>query len=55
MDLGTFAEVRPKARSLPISTGRVMNFIKLTCVDDIDDRIRGWLTEAYNAAASEDD
>jgi hypothetical protein len=43
------------ARSLPISTGRVMNFFKLTCVDDIDDRIRDWLTEAYDAAASEDD
>jgi len=43
------------ARSIPLSTGRVMNFIKLTCVEDIDDRIRGWLTEAYDAAASEDD
>jgi hypothetical protein len=43
------------ARSLPISTGRVVNFVKLTCVDDIDDQVRGWLTEAYDAAASEDD
>jgi hypothetical protein len=35
-----FAEVRPKARSLSLGAGRVVNFIKLTCVDDIDDRVR---------------
>jgi hypothetical protein len=43
------------ARSWPMPAGRTVNFIKLTCVDDIDDQLRGWLTEAYDAAAAEDD
>jgi len=37
-------------RSTRISADRVVNFIKLTRVDAIDDRIRAWLTQAYDFA-----
>ena len=66
----TFAEVRPKARSLtvwlflsrPLDDARVSrsfkigaeryaHVVKLTEVAEVDDRLRGWLTEAYDGAA----
>ena len=42
------------ARVEPVSTGRVWNYLKLTRVEDVDDRFRAWLTEAYDAASLED-
>jgi Domain of unknown function (DUF5655) len=65
----TFAEVRPKARSLqlwlflsrPVDGNRISkrmqvagerfwHVVKLTEVADVDDQVRGWLTEAYDDA-----
>jgi hypothetical protein len=37
-------------RAEPVSGGRVWHYLKLTGVDDVDDRVRDWLTEAYFAA-----
>jgi hypothetical protein len=42
------------ARSEPLSGGRVVNYLKLTRVEDVDEQIRVWLTEAYDAASLED-
>jgi hypothetical protein len=33
----------------PVGGGRTWYSIRLTGADDVDDRVRGWLTEAYNA------
>jgi Domain of unknown function (DUF5655) len=38
------------ARALPVSGGRVWNVVKLTGVDDVDDEVLDWLTEAYHLA-----
>ena len=65
----TFAEVRPKARSLNlylflprpidddrvtrrirVSAERTVHVFKLTGVGEVDDQLRAWLTEAYDAA-----
>jgi hypothetical protein len=65
----TFAEVRPKARSLtvwlmlsrPLDDARVSrreriaaqryaHVVKLTDAREVDDQLRGWLTEAYEDA-----
>jgi hypothetical protein len=65
----TFAEVRPKARSLtlwlmlprPLDDARVSrreriaaqrfaHVVKLTDVREVDDQLRGWLSEAYDDA-----
>ncbi len=35
-----------------LSADRVVNRVRLTCVDDVDDRVRGWLSEAWFAAAA---
>ncbi len=37
-------------RTLRLPAGRVVNVVRLTCVDDVDDQVRDWLTEAYDAA-----
>ena len=42
------------ARIEPLSTGRVVNYLKVTRVEDVDERLRAWLTEAYDAASLED-
>ena len=39
------------ARVLPPIGDRFVHVIKLTGVDDFDDQIRDWLTEAYDAAS----
>lgn len=39
------------SRTLRISSERVAHFIKLTSVNDVDDQLRDWLTEAYDAAS----
>jgi hypothetical protein len=39
------------ARVVRISADRVVNFLRLTRVDEVDDEVRDWLTEAYDAAA----
>jgi hypothetical protein len=36
---------------LPPIGDRFVHVIKLTGVDDFDDQIRDWLTEAYDAAS----
>jgi hypothetical protein len=38
------------ARSLRLSSLRVVNEIKLRSVDEVDEQLREWLTEAYDAA-----
>lgn len=38
------------SRTLRASAGRTIHVIRLTAVADIDDQLRGWLTEAYDAA-----
>ncbi len=38
------------ARSLPVSAQRVANEVKLRSVADVDDQLRGWLAEAFDAA-----
>ncbi len=38
------------ARSLPLSAQRVVNEVKLRNVADVDDQLRGWLAEAFDAA-----
>ena len=42
------------ARIEPLTTGRVVNYLKVTRVEDVDERLRAWLTEAYDAASLED-
>ena len=37
-------------RRFPMSGGRVMNVVKLTSVDDVDDEVLDWLAEAYHLA-----
>ena len=36
------------ARTLPTAADRVVHMIKLTDVDQVDDRLREWMTEAYD-------
>jgi hypothetical protein len=38
------------ARTIRLTADRVVNVVKLTCVDDVDDQVRDWLTKAYDAA-----
>ncbi|MGH3712062.1 MAG: DUF5655 domain-containing protein [Micromonosporaceae bacterium] len=38
------------ARVLPVSAGRLVHTVKLTSLDEYDDQLREWLTEAYDAA-----
>jgi hypothetical protein len=38
------------ARRIPLAGGRVVHVVKLTGLDDADDQVRDWLTEAYHAA-----
>lgn len=38
------------ARTVGVSADRVVHVIKLTRVEDVDQQLRGWLTEAYDAA-----
>jgi hypothetical protein len=38
------------SRAMRISANRTANIVKLTHVDDIDDEVRAWLAEAYDAA-----
>jgi hypothetical protein len=45
------AIVTPRAmRSARISGGRTVLDLRLASVDDVDDELRNWLTEAYDAA-----
>jgi hypothetical protein len=45
------AIVTPRAmRSERISGGRTVLDLRLASVDDVDDELRNWLTEAYDAA-----
>ena len=37
------------ARSLRLSSERFMNEIKLRTVDDVDEQVREWLTEAFDS------
>jgi hypothetical protein len=37
-------------RRIPASADRIVHDVRLTAVDQIDDMIRGWLAEAYDAA-----
>lgn len=37
------------ARIMPGGAGRTWHFLKFTGVTDVDDQVRGWLTEAYEA------
>jgi predicted transport protein len=36
-------------RTVPGIAGRTWHFLKLTGVADVDDDVRGWLTDAYDA------
>jgi len=36
------------ARTLPAAADRVVHMINLTSVDQVDDQLRDWLTEAYD-------
>jgi hypothetical protein len=38
------------ARRIGVSADRTVHVVKLAAVADVDDEIRGWLTEAYAAA-----
>ena len=38
------------SRPIQIGADRVAHFIKLTGVDQVDDQVRDWLTEAYDMA-----
>ena len=38
------------ARTLRIAGDRAVHILKLTSVDDVDDQLLDWLTEAYDAA-----
>lgn len=38
------------ARTLRISAARVVNEVKLRSVDEVDDQLRAWLTEAFDEA-----
>jgi len=38
------------ARRIRISADRIVHVIKLTTLDNVDDQLRAWLTEAYDAA-----
>jgi hypothetical protein len=38
------------ARRERVAAERYAHFVKLTAVSDVDDRLRGWLTEAYDDA-----
>jgi hypothetical protein len=39
------------ARSLRLSSTRVLSEVKLRAVDDVDDQLCAWLSEAYDAAS----
>jgi hypothetical protein len=39
------------ARTIRFTADRTVNVVKLTRVADVDDEIRAWLAEAYDAAA----
>jgi uncharacterized protein DUF5655 len=39
-------------RYVRVSADRVAHLMRLTAVDDIDDELRGWLTEAYEQAGA---
>jgi len=41
------------ARTIRIAGDRVVHIVKLTRLDQVDDELRGWLTEAYAAADEE--
>jgi Domain of unknown function (DUF5655) len=36
------------ARTLPVAADRIVHMIKLTGVDQVDDQLREWLSEAYD-------
>ena len=36
------------ARILPVAADRIVHMIKLTDADQVDDQLRGWLSEAYD-------
>jgi Domain of unknown function (DUF5655) len=36
------------ARALPVAAGRTAYMINLTSVDQVDDQLREWLSEAYD-------
>jgi hypothetical protein len=38
-------------RRLPMAAGRVANVVPLTEAKEVDDQVRAWLTEAYDAAS----
>jgi hypothetical protein len=41
------------ARTLPVASGRVAHMINLTSADEVDDQLRGWLSEAYDFNSDE--
>lgn len=40
-------------RTMPMGPGRVVNVARLSTVDQIDDEVRGWFTDAYAEATDE--
>jgi hypothetical protein len=38
------------SRRVRIASGRIAHWIKLTAMSDVDDELRGWLAEAFDAA-----
>ena len=42
------------SRTLPAAADRVVHLINLTGVDQVDDQLRDWLTEAYDFNTSPD-
>jgi hypothetical protein len=39
------------ARAIRFTADRTVNIVKLTRVEDVDDEVRAWLAESYDAAA----
>ncbi|HLF41064.1 MAG TPA: hypothetical protein VI854_06265 [Acidimicrobiia bacterium] len=39
-------------RRISISETRIVHFIPLASADDVDDTVRGWLTETFDHASS---
>lgn len=39
------------SRQMRVAAGRFVHFVKLTDVAEVDDQVRHWLTEAYDAAS----
>ena len=48
-----YAVAGPRVRrSERLAEGRLMHYIRLTQLSDVDDELLGWLTDAYDLATS---